>query len=366
MRMRSEPISLTKAVYACLLAGVVIMTAVTAAYVPGYLRTISLETAESAVRLRTTVVATELARTLSSDWTELKYLSPLMAEMEKDQARYYLDGVVGSGNRISWAGFAGTDGVVRVASGGLLDGADVTARPWFQAGLRGGFFGDVHEAVLLQKLLGGDNADPIRFIDLALPVVGASGETIGVLALHTNFDWVSNYLIEAAEARDMDFLLVNSAGAIIGGSIEAPADPSSIGAVRSATAGVSASLLETWPDGADYFSSVVPNVAYSDLPGMGWRLIGRLPADEFDASGGDLLRNILFFAFASMLIFAAAAVLFVTVFIRPLSRLTETAGKISRGEEAYPAETRSSREASRLAAALARIQSMLGENKDGS
>ena len=268
--------------------------------------------------------------------------------------------MVNNGRRISWAGLAGIDGKVKVSSGGLLAGVDVSERSWFQAGLRGGFSGDVHEAVLLQRLLGGPNREPIRFIDLALPVKDSDGETTGVIAYHLNFDWTRNYIIESAAIRDMDFLLINSAGEVIASSIQPLENLSSLGSVRAATAGISTAILETWPDGKEYFSAVVPEVSFADLPSYGWRLIGRVPTGVNKANTTELLRNVFLFAFVACLIFTAAATVFVAVYVRPLDVLSDTAECIARGEDVYPSETRSSREAARLSVALARIQTRLG------
>ena len=361
-KTRRAPISITTAVYACLLGGVLVLTAATSVFVPRYLQNLSLEHVHSEITMFTSTIALDLARFVHQDWSELRYMSDSFGDLEPAHSRGYLDGVVGDAERVSWAGIAGTDGIVRVASGGMLEGVDVSARPWFGAGLRGGFAGDVHEATLLQELLGGDDGEPLRFIDLALPLRDRSGSTTGVLALHINFGWIREYLTEAAAARSMDFLLVNSAGEVIAGSFEPPDNLSSVDAIRSAVTGVSTTVLETWPDGHDYYASVVPDVVFADLPSFGWRLVGRLHVDEYTSSDSELVRNLFLFTVAACLVFSAAAIIFVNVFIRPLSRMTETAERISLGEHEYPHETRSSREAGTLATALARIQSRLDDD----
>lgn len=363
---RREPISLAAAVYACLLGGVIVLTAAAAFYAPRYLQKISMEHIGEEVTMFTKTIALDLARIVHQDWSEMRFLADHLGSMEDEPARNYLNGVVGDGKRISWAGIAGTDGLVRVASGGLLEGADVSARPWFGAGLRGGFAGDVHDAVLLQTLLGGDDAEPLRFIDLAFPVRDAGGAPIGVLAFQISFDWVTGYLTEAAAARAMDFLLINSAGEVIAGSFVPPENLLSVDAIRSAATGMPASLQETWPDGMSYYSSIVPDVAFADLPSFGWRLLGRLPVNEFSSSDRELALNVLMFGVVACLVFSVAAILFTVVFIRPLSKLTEVAERISRGEHDYPRETRSSREAGRLATALARLQSRFDDDRHAS
>ena len=97
----------------------------------------------------------------------------------------------------AWIGFADTSGTVRAATRGMLEGLSVAQRPWFSGGLAGPFVGDVHDAVLLAKLLGPrDDDEPFRFVDIAYPVRDRDGRLLGVLGAHMSWDW-------AAEARDV-------------------------------------------------------------------------------------------------------------------------------------------------------------------
>lgn len=90
----------------------------------------------------------------------------------------------------SWIGFTDTQGVVRAASQNMLLGQNVSQRPWFQNGLQGDFIGDLHEAVLLKKLIAPTGAEgPIRFIDFAAPVLNAEHQLLGVVAAHAHWDW---------------------------------------------------------------------------------------------------------------------------------------------------------------------------------
>ncbi|WP_198380913.1 diguanylate cyclase [Roseomonas sp. KE2513] len=91
----------------------------------------------------------------------------------------------------SWIGFVGADGRVIAATGGLLEGVDVSSRPWFKPGLAGLHLGDVHPAVLLARLLpsahgGGENA---YFIDAAAPVRTPDGRVLGVVSGHLTWRW---------------------------------------------------------------------------------------------------------------------------------------------------------------------------------
>ena len=102
--------------------------------------------------------------------------------------RAVLDQVQASYGYYSWIGMAGLDGRVEVATRGLLEGADVSKRPWFHNALQGKHAGDVHEALLLAQLLP-SQAEPWRFVDVAFPFNDAQGQPRGVLAAHLSWQW---------------------------------------------------------------------------------------------------------------------------------------------------------------------------------
>ena len=78
-----------------------------------------------------------------------------------------------------WIGMAGLDGQVLVEARGLLEGANVAQRPWFRDALKGVYVGDVHEAVLLAKLLPAPEGEPRRFVDVAFPYMDTQGRPSG-------------------------------------------------------------------------------------------------------------------------------------------------------------------------------------------
>ena len=353
-------IPINVAVYACLLAGMVLLASAIAFFLPKYATSISIRAAERAIQIRSATLASDLARRIGSDWIGLQYLAGEIGRFDPGKARAYLDGVVGSGEHVSWAGYANPDGIVAVASGGLLEGADVSKRPWFSGGMRGKYAGNVHEAVLLQNLLGGKAEEPLRFIDLAIAVPDSTGRIAGVLSLLLNFNWIENYLAGAANSLSMDFLLIGADGSVVASSIAALEDPLSLATIRAAMTGTSTTIQENWPDGISYFASVISEITYEDLPNFGWRLVGRIPANAFSTDGSDLFRNVIGLMIAAAAIFAIAAVLFANVFLRPVSRLIDSADAISRGKEVYPDDFATTREAAVLSSSLARIQTRLG------
>lgn len=99
-----------------------------------------------------------------------------------------------SKTRYSWIGYTSLQGTVLASSEGMLRGGDVSKRPWFQVGQHKPATMDVHDALLLSKLLAPEASHPLRFVDVVSPVKDKSGAIIGVLAAHLSVDWLSHQM----------------------------------------------------------------------------------------------------------------------------------------------------------------------------
>lgn len=356
---KNLPPRLIASAFGYLLVGAILFGAALLTLMPKYSKAITDQTLDRSVITNTESLALDFARALYSDWEEIAYLAAIAANLSTEDLHARFDGIVGTGSRISWVGLTGLDGHVIAASGGLLEGVDVSARPWFAAGLRGAFAGDVHDAVLLSRLLGGTEFNPLRFIDFAMPVLNDAGNVIGVLASHTTFDWVERYLRESADKRDIDIYLVGAGGNVAFTTDHTKVDLASVQSLRAAATGIAAQTRETWPDGQEYFATTIPAVTYADLPSFGWRLVGRVHGDKNAADRRRFESSLIAIITGAAIIFVAYITAFVLIFLRPMIRLVKSAEKIAAGEQVYPPESRSSAEAIRLSWALARIESRL-------
>lgn len=355
---------LASLVYIVAFLGTMLLSAGLVGFLGSYSQQVTDRALDRAIHVRVRSAGLDFARSIDSDWQELRHMAVDVPSLPPETLRNVFNGMVGSGQRVAWVGFAGIDGKVIAASHGLLEGMDVSERPWYRAGLKGAYAGDVRDAVLLNRLLGGTDEDPVQFIDLAVPVTGAGGTTVGVLSAHINAEWAESYLAESAKIRAIDLFLVNAAGKVVIATADAPAAPQALQIFRAAASGIATTEREIWPDGKLYQSSIVPEVTYGDLPSFGWRLVGRVPADSFASDRSDLLRVALVLMLGCFSLVLLGAALFARLFVVPISRLAEAAQSISREEDVYPPETRSSCEGAMLSAALVRLQSMVG-NKGG-
>jgi diguanylate cyclase (GGDEF)-like protein/PAS domain S-box-containing protein len=128
-------------------------------------------------------------------------------------ARRALDQVRSSFPQFAWLGLTDRQGKVLAAADGLLEGVDVSARPWWSGAQHAAFVGDVHSALLLAKLLPAQ-PEPWRFVDIAVPVRGADGEVHGVLGAHLSWDWaaqIKRELVDKVLAQHQAEALVLSA-----------------------------------------------------------------------------------------------------------------------------------------------------------
>jgi hypothetical protein len=125
-----------------------------------------------------------------SDVTIAAGLKDLFAKENRGAQRTYLERLQQEIANYAWIGFAGPDGRVLASTGGLLQGEDVSARPWFAAGRKGPAALDVHEAKLLQRFLAPNSTEMLRFVDVAAPVNDDHGRFVGVLAAHLSWNWV--------------------------------------------------------------------------------------------------------------------------------------------------------------------------------
>lgn len=311
---------------------------------------------ERAVNVRLNGIELGLGRDLNSNWEQLNALAANVQTMSTEMRRVAFDTLVGDGKRVAWIGFTSAEGVVLSASGGLLEGKTVAEQRWFQKAFQQNYAGDVHDAVLLSKILNKTGRTPMRFIDLSRPIIDAAGNTIGVLGMHIQFDWIKSYLTETATELGMNVYLINEKGGVVLATDGVKYASLDLASIRMATAGLGGSHLETWPDQRSYFTSVLPRVKYENLPAFGWRIVGRIDPDEFTFAEKNLI-NVAFKLIATLaVILLVITTAFCRAFILPLEQLALSAIRNASGANEYPFVAHQTVELSRLSNALLVLQ----------
>lgn len=229
----------------------------------------------------------------------------------------------------AWMGMTDTAGRVLVATGGLLEGADVSARPWFRNAGRNVFVGDVHEAVLLAKLLPGTGTEPPRFVDLAFPYHDAAGNVAGTLGTHIAWTWatdvVQSILAPVVRDRRVQVVIVKADGTVLLGP--AGLQGKKVPAPKSGEAGI----ME-WPDGGTYLVGSSVSQGHDGYPGLGWRIMVLQNLYEAYAPVRQVRQQMLLGGISMALLFSALALLAVRLITRPLATLAHSARRIEAGE----------------------------------
>jgi two-component system, sensor histidine kinase len=231
----------------------------------------------------------------------------------------------------AWIGFADLQGRVVASTGRLLEGADVSERPWFVAARSGPFVGDVHEAVLLANLLPNPGNEPLRFVDVAMPVTDEQGRAVGVLGAHLSWGWateVQQSLFEQNTREDqIDIFVLNRDGQVLLGP--AASSQPLISDLRDMRNGVS---IVRWPDGQRYLTSSHHSRGYRQYSGLGWIVVTRQPEAVAFAPASALQTQILLtgigFGLLCMLLgwFAASHI------VRPLHAIADAAERMRHGD----------------------------------
>lgn len=256
-----------------------------------------------------------------------------------------------------WIGVADSQGRVQVANRGLLEGADVSQRPWFQAGRKEPFVGDLHDAVLLSKLVAAPGGEPLRLVDVAAPIHDAHGVVIGVLGAHLSWRWAENLVrdqVAPTRANDpVDVVFLNADGQVILGPDGLVGSAPDLPSVRAVLDGKRGAVRETWPDGKDYLVGYVPTVGHESYGSVGWRVLVRKEASRALEPVADLSRQIWLAALVLLLAFLLVSSLMARMIGTPLHALALAARRMQAREPgaSFPPE-RGYREARELTGAL--------------
>ncbi|MAM86515.1 MAG: hypothetical protein CME36_04285 [unclassified Hahellaceae] len=232
-----------------------------------------------------------------------------------------------------WIGFVDTSGQVVVSTRQLLEGADVSDRPWFQAGQREVYFGDVHAAVLLEALLPPRN-EPRRFLDIALPVKLPTGQN-AVLAAYLDWGWakaLAESVVSAVSIHGpVEAVIVDSRGQVLLGppGLE---DTVVDDLVELASESGSNYVLHRWPDNEAYLTGYTDTGGLSALDSLGWQVIVRQNNDFAMKSVDELQSRVLLIGLTLALLFMLLIGWVAGWITKPLEVLTDIAERLRRGD----------------------------------
>ncbi|MGX4640777.1 diguanylate cyclase domain-containing protein [Massilia sp. SYSU DXS3249] len=235
----------------------------------------------------------------------------------------------------AWIGLTDNRGTVKIATKGLLEGKDVSARPWFAAAYDGVHLHDVHEAVLLAKLLPNPRGEPKRFFDIAFPYRDPNGVIAGVFSTHLSWHWAADIersvLRPLAERKAVDTLILSRNGVVLLGPKEYADQTLRQESFLRAAGGKNGSVIETWPDGKRYLVGYSHSNGYDSYPGLGWVVVVRQPLAAAFAPVDALRDKILWGGLLAAGLVSLLVWLFSRNITKPLVRITHHAEALRAG-----------------------------------
>lgn len=280
--------------------------------------------------------ASRLDRSMYERYREVRLLAVRMSGINDPmQVRREFDALQKSFPQYSWIGFTDAVGTVTVATGGLLEGVDVSSRPWFTNARQDVAMGDVHDALLLARLLGPAESPP-RFVDIAFTVKRPDGSVRGVVAAHIDWSWAKD--VERAifepirKNRAIEPLIVSREGKVLFGPESLLGQELQLPSLQAAAQDQSGFVEERWPDGERYLVGHAHDRGYRDYPGLDWRVLVRQPLGEANAPARALKQELWLAGLLGAVLFSLVGWGAARWIVQPLRSLTRAAQALQDGE----------------------------------
>jgi len=252
-----------------------------------------------------------------------------------DRKREVLESLQANFNAYAWIGICDAQGKGLVGTGHYLEGKDLSKRPWCSKGREGNYFGDVHDALLLAKLLPNPSGESFYLVDVASPVIDHQGVLLGVLCGHIYWSWASEVL-DSKQTPGKDIFLLSKDGLVLSGPAEAQSQlaelaPQAMQAINASKEATGYQLVK-WADGKSYLVGYAKSSGYRDYPGMGWVTLVRQEAGAAFAPARSLQLHIVLAGGALGLLFAWLGWLMAGRIARPISCISHAAEAIAAGD----------------------------------
>ncbi len=270
-----------------------------------------------------------LDREMLERYREIKFAAtlPVMTSEKStvDEKREFIQKIKDNYNHHEWIGYALPDGKVEAGTNGYLEGKNVKARPWLPNGLEGPYIGDVHDALLLAKLLPNNSGEPIYFSDVAFPVINNEGKTLGVLCSHLTWQWTRDVIRSIQKDNDVDIFLLSKDGLILVGPDNTE---------RSKISDVSLSVAETFKDEKSLYKTIIwdketkyltassVSSGFEEYKGFSWKVIVRQPIDKAFKTANDNTLSILYVSLLAGFLGALIGIIISNIISTPLKKLS--------------------------------------------
>ena len=353
-----------------------ILTFVVALIVGFYSNNISskqleINSGESLVKLSKRVNEV-LDREMLERYREMRFISTLPALTNEnstiEEKRELIQKVKDNYNHHEWIGYALPDGTVEVGTNGYLEGKNVKARPWHPNGLVAPYIGDVHDALLLAKLLPNNSGEPIYFSDVAFPVVSKEGKTLGVICTHLTWQWTRDVVRSIQKEHGVEIFLLSKDGMIlVGPNNTERSNISDISSNVAQTFNTKESIYKiiNWNDNIDYLTASSVSNGFEEYKGFSWKVIVRQPVNEAFKVANENTSKILMISIVLGLIGAMIGIFISSLISKPLNRLNKIVENITNDEDVKFLKNLPNDEIGKLHNALENLyNSLIIESKD--
>jgi diguanylate cyclase (GGDEF)-like protein len=238
----------------------------------------------------------------------------------------------------AWIGLMDETGTVIASTDGILKGVDISERPVFMEGIKGKFIGDVHEAVLLAKLLPNPTGEAMKFVDVSIPIISDGGSVKGVLAAHLSWTWakeVEKSVLEPLKDRENTEMFVVSSkdNVILLGKEDMIGTKLGIDGMNSIKEKKNFWAIETWDDGKEYLTGYALENGYMNYEGLGWTIVVRKPLQLAYRNVWELQIFIIIVGCSLALLFSIAIWFFAGKISKPIYRISKAAENIRLGQQ---------------------------------
>ncbi len=272
------------------------------------------------------------------------------------EQRSFLERVRQSLPEVEWVGFVDLNGRVRAASGGALEGSDVTHTNWFIAGRREAFIGQARVGDSLEGApVTAERSGLHHVLELSAPVRDSQGNLVGVMAAFLSWEWAARLESTLSEGlktgRPIETLMLGRDGIVLFG-------PGALPGTRPAMPtgfkpGAAGQFVARWSDGIDYLSGYSVSDGVDAFPGLGWTIVVRESAVSAFADAEAFSRHLFVVLLVLGLMGAAVGIVITNRLTRGLASIARAADDIRQGNTASLTVPDGLDEAARISHSLA-------------
>lgn len=281
-----------------------------------------------------------LDREMLERYREIKFAAslPIMTDENSsiEEKREFIQKIKNNYNHHEWIGYALPDGTVKVGTDGYLEGKNVKGRPWHPNGLTAPYIGDVHDALLLAKLLPNNSGESIYFLDVAFPVISKEEKLLGVLCTHLTWQWTRDVLRSIQKEHGVDIFLLSKDGLVLVGPDNTErSNISEISSNVSQTFKTEKSLYKIidWNNNTKYLTASSVSQGFEEYKGFSWKVIVRQPVDEAFNIANKNTNTILIISALLGLIGAIIGIFISSMILKPLNKLIQIVDDITNNKK---------------------------------